>query len=36
MNADEVFYFEVDLEILWKVYEEDLHALKDALEISLK
>ena len=28
-------YFEVDLEILWKVYEEDLQGLKRALEDSL-
>ncbi|MBU1911806.1 DUF86 domain-containing protein [Patescibacteria group bacterium] len=29
-------YFEVDLEILWKVYEDDLRELKDKLESSLK
>lgn len=29
-------YFEVDLEILWKTYKEDLQPLKIALEASLK
>ncbi|MEK7137677.1 MAG: HepT-like ribonuclease domain-containing protein [Patescibacteria group bacterium] len=29
-------YFEVDLEILWKAYEEDLPALRKALKASLK
>ena len=28
-------YFEVDLEILWKTYEEDLPALKKALQASI-
>ncbi len=29
-------YFEVDLEILWKTYEEDLDSLKNALVHSLQ
>ena len=29
-------YFEVDLEILWKAYEEDLPDLKKALQASLQ